>query len=308
MVNTMRQSQSYVVAVVLAVAALPACGATVDVRPGAEALAPTVGTVVVLPVAIDWGGAAERARIQRLAGDSLIEVTGGRGVIADELRGTGDADLQAALRTLGEDGSHALTFSVSVGLGRRLVNQANPISTFQARRRLVVDFFAHVDVRHLGAPDVIGTVDVVESGPAGEPEVGPDGEHMGPAAAIDAALARAVSTFAPRLYTPPQRTVIVEVPVDASRNLISKVEALQQIYPELAMADAQLLAESKERFLVVEPGFLAKLGIARGDLLGVPGGTTTASRAALARAVARGRKPLVSVVRGGQRFLLPGGV
>ena len=291
----------------LVMASLPACGATVEMRPGAEALAPAVSTIVVLPVAIGWGGSGERARIQRLAGDSLLELTGGRGVIADELRGTGEADVQAALSALGEDASHALTFSVSVGIGRRLVNQANPISTFQAQQRLVVDFYAHVDVRHVGAPDILGTVDVIETGGAGEPEVAPNGERLGPAAAVDAALASAVKSFAPRLYTPPQRTVIAEVPVDASRGIIQRVESLQQLYPELPFADMQLLAESKERFLVVEPGFLAQLGITRGDLVGVPGGTTTASRAALARAVARGKKPLLAIVRGGQRFILSGG-
>ena len=290
----------------LATASSAACGATVDMRPAAEALAPAVSTIVALPVAIGWGGNGERARLERLTGDSLLELTGGRGVIADELRGTGEADVQAALRALGEDESHALTFSVSVGIGRRLVNQANPISSFQAQRRLVVDFYAHVDVRHVGVPDVIGTVDVIGTGGAGDPEVAPDGERLGPAAAIDEALASAVSKFAPRLYTPPQRTVIAEIPVDASGSIVQRVESLQQLYPELPVADVQLLAESKERFLVVEPGFLAQLGITRGDLLGVPGGTTTASRAALARAVARGKKPLLAIVRGGERFILSG--
>ena len=46
------------------------------------------------------------------------------------------------------------------------------------------------------------------------------------------------------------------------------------------------------------------LGIARGDLLGVPGGATAASRAALARAVAHGLKPALAVERGGQRYVL----
>ena len=66
----------------------------------------------------------------------------------------------------------------------------------------------------------------------------------------------------------------------------------------------QSLADSRERFLVVEPGQLTTLGVQAGDLLGVPGGQTRASRAALARAVARGVKPLVAVVRGGQRYIL----
>ena len=67
----------------------------------------------------------------------------------------------------------------------------------------------------------------------------------------------------------------------------------------------QALADSRERFLVVEPGSLADARASRaGDLLGVPGGRTDASRAALARVVARGGKPLVAVVRGGQRYIL----
>ena len=78
------------------------------------------------------------------------------------------------------------------------------------------------------------------------------------------------------------------MPVAAADDLMKKLEALQQLYPELSIAEMQALAESRERFLVVEPGHLAKLGVARGDLLGVPGGETHASRAALARAVARG--------------------
>ena len=285
-------------------ALLPACGATVEMRPGAEALAPAVSTIVALPVAIGWGGSGERARIERLAGDSLLELTGGRGVIADELRGTGEATCRRRCAPWAKTASHALTFSVSVGIGRRLVNQANPISSFQVQRRLVVDFFAHVDVRHVGAPDIIGTVDVVEIGVRRRARGGAERRAPGSRGGIDAALASAVSSFAPRLYTPPQRTVIAEVPVDASRSIVQRVETLQQLYPELAVADMQLLAEAKERFLVVEPGFLAQLGITRGDLLGVPGGTTTASRAALARAVARGKKPLLAIVRGGQRFIL----
>jgi hypothetical protein len=66
----------------------------------------------------------------------------------------------------------------------------------------------------------------------------------------------------------------------------------------------QELAQSRERFLVIDPGPLARLGIARGDLLGVPGGVTAASRAALARAVARGLRPALAVERDGQRYVL----
>jgi hypothetical protein len=54
----------------------------------------------------------------------------------------------------------------------------------------------------------------------------------------------------------------------------------------------------------VAPGELAPLGLLAGDLLGVPGGETKASRAALARAVARGQKPALAIVRAGQRYIL----
>lgn len=270
-----------------------------------EAFAPTIVTVVEMPPAIDWTGPGAQPRVQRLAADSLLEVTGGRAVIADELPGTSEWDVQSALRALGEDPANAVTFSISIGMGRRMVPGVNPIAGFQAARRAVVDYVARVEVRHVGAPDVIGTVEAIESGPANESETtGRDGEKRGVAAAIDEVLDEAVRTFAPRVHTPRRPTLIVEVPVAAASNLVAKLEALQRLYPELSVDAMQALAAHRERFLVVEPGHIAKLGVARGDLLGVPGGETRASRAALARAVARGSKPLVSVVRGGQRYIL----
>src|SRR3954466_15597637 len=83
-----------------------ACATTVDVRPAGEAFAPTIATIVELPPTIDWTGAGAQRRVQRLAGDSLLEVTGGRTVIADELPGASDAEVQAALRALGEDAAN----------------------------------------------------------------------------------------------------------------------------------------------------------------------------------------------------------
>jgi len=270
-----------------------------------EAFAPTIVTIVEMPPSIDWTGPGAQQRVQRIAADSLLEVTGGRAVIADELPGTSEWGVQSALRALGEDPANAVTFSISIGMGRRLVPGASPIAGFQTVRRAVVDYVARVEVRHVGAPDVIGTVEATESGPAGESETtGGDGEKRGAVAAIDAVLDEAVRTFAPRIHTPRRPTLIVEVPVAAADNLVARLEALQRLYPELSVDAMQALAESRERFLVVEPGHIAKLGVARGDLLGVPGGETHASRAALARAVARGRKPMVSVVRGGQRYIL----
>jgi hypothetical protein len=282
-----------------------ACGPTVDLRPGGEAFAPTITTVVELPPAIGWTGPGAQQRVQRIAADSLLEVTGGRAVIAEELPGPSDPDVQAALRALGEDAANALTFSISVGMGRRLVAGANPIASFQTPKTLIVDYVARLEVRHVGAPDVLGTVEAVESGPANESETaaGP-GEKRGAAAAIDAALDQAVRTFAPRIHTPRRPMLIVEVPVSAAGDLIARLETLQRLYPELSMTEVQALADSRERFLVVAPGQLTRLGVLPGDLLGVPGGETRASRAALARVVARGGKPMLAVVRGGQRYIL----
>ena len=209
------------------------------------------------------------------------------------------------MRALHEDAANALTFSVSVGLGRRLVNAANPLHSFHDPKRFIVDYVAHVEVRHVGAPEVIGTTEAIETGPINESESSQrKGEKWSAATAVDEALEAAVRTFAPRIYTRRQPTLIVEVPPAAAGDLVGRLETLQRSYPELSIAQMQALAESRERFLVVEPGHLAKLGVAPGDLLGVPGGETRASRAALARAVARGGKPLVAVVRGGQRYIL----
>jgi hypothetical protein len=281
-----------------------ACGATVELRPGAAVYAPTIVTIVEMPPAIDWTGPGAQARVQRLAADSLIEVTGGRAVIADELPGATDSDVQAALRALGEDAANTLTFSITVGLGRRLITGANPIQSFTAPKRMVVDYVARIEVRHVGAPDIIGTVEAIETGAINEHGTGNAGERWAAAAAIDEALDEAVRTFAPRIHTPRQPTLIVEIPPGDAGNLTQKLATLQRLYPELSVAQVQALADSGERFLVVEPGQLATLGVAAGDLLGVPGGRTDASRAALARVVARGGKPLVAVVRGGQRYIL----
>ena len=281
------------------------CGATVEMAPVARALAPGVATVVALPTSVDFGGPGDQRRLQRRAGDRLLELTGGRAVIAEELvRGDDDAAVQGALRALGEDASSALSFAIRVSVGKRLVNNANPIASFQASRRLVVDFSARLEVRHVGSPEVIGVVEAVASGPANQPELGPDGRRDGPLRAIDEVLETAVRTFAPRLASPVRQTLVVEVPVAAAGSVVKRLAALAELYPELPADDMLRLGGSRERFLVVAAGPLAALGLRPGDLLGVPGGETAASRAALVRAVARGRKPLLAIDRGGQHYIL----
>ena len=158
-------------AVVSLLASLTACGPTLEMRPEAETLAPTVSVVVSMPTSVDFGGPGDQRRLQRRVGDRLLELTGGKVVVAEELtQGDDDASVRQAVAALGEDAASAVTFSLHVGDGRRIVNNANPISSFNATRRLVVDFRARVEVRRLGAADVIGSVEAIASGPPNQSE------------------------------------------------------------------------------------------------------------------------------------------
>jgi hypothetical protein len=293
------------VALAAALAWAAGCSSTVEVRPAAQTLAPTIISVVGLPISVGWGGDGELRRIQRRASDSLIAASGGYAVIAEELvTGEDDAAVAGALKSLGEDPQHALTFAINVAMGGRMENGVSPIPGFIVGKRLVVDYHAHVDVRQLGSREVIGSVETIASGAPNEPEVGPDGEKHAVMEAIDAALEKAIATFAPRLTSKASGATIVEVPSEVATSVTRRLTALGTLYPELSLDEMQALAQSRERFLVLDPGALAPLGIARGDLLGVPGGVSAASRAALARAVAHGHRPALAVERGGQRYLL----
>ena len=294
---------AFAAAAVLALAA--GCASTVEVHPAAQSLAPTVVTVVGLPLSVGWGGDADLCRIQRRASDSLISASGGRAVIAEELvTGEDDAAVAGALKSLDEDPQHALTFALNVAMGGRMENGVSPIPGFIVGKRLVVDYHAHIDVRQLGSREIIGSVETVASGAPNEPEVGPDGEKHAVMEAIDTALEKAIATFAPRLVSNAAEAKVVEVPPEVAGSMTRRLTTLGVLYPELSMDEMQVLAQSRERFLVLDPGVLAALGLAPGDLLGVPGGVTPASRAALARAVARGRRPALAVERGGQRYVL----
>ncbi len=293
------------IAVTALVAWATGCSSSIEVRPAALALAPRIATVVGLPMSIGWGGPTELRRIQRRTSDSLIAATGGHAVIAEELvTGEDDAQVEAALRALGEDPALALSFSIGVTLGGRQVNGVSAIPGFIVGKNLVVDYHARLEVRHLGAGDVIGAVETVATGAPNEPEVAANGDKHAAMQAIDSAIEKAIRTFAPRLVSPTRATLIVEVPFGASGSAAQRLAALGDLYPELSFDDMQALAQSRERLLVKVPGDLAALGIACGDLVGVPGGQTAASRAALARAVARGQKPALAIERGGQRYIL----
>ena len=107
----------------------------------------------------------------------------------------------------------ALTFSVHVGVGKRLLNGAAPDSRFQVSRRLVVDYRARVEVRRVGSAAVLGSVDTIASGAANEPEVDEGGQTHGAMQAIDNALEKASTwAFAPGLLTQRRTTLLVEIP------------------------------------------------------------------------------------------------
>jgi hypothetical protein len=296
---------SRTIAVTLAVVSLAGCASTVDVRPAAEAIAPMVTTVVGLPPSIGWGGDADLRRFGRRISDGLIAATGGHAVIAEELlAGEDDAAVATALKALGEDPARAVTFAINIGMGGRLQNGVAAIPGFIVSKRLIVDYHATIEVRKLGSREPIGSVETIVSGAPNDPEIGPDGAKNAALEAIEGALGKAVATFAPRLVAIGRAAEIVEIPPEAAGSLARRLPLLGALYPELSLDEMEALAGSPERFLVRDPGPLAAFGIARGDLLGVPGGVTSASRAALARAVARGLRPSLAVVRGGQRYLL----
>jgi hypothetical protein len=292
-------------ALVILLAPVVGCATSVEVRPAAQALAPNVDMVVGLPISLGFGGDAELRRIQRRTSDLLIAAAGGHAVIAEELMTGEDAQaVVGSLRALGEDPARTITFGLSVGLGGRLVPGAAPIPGFLVGKRLVVDYHAHIDVRRAGSKEVIGSVEAVASGTPNDAEVGLDGKKHAAMDAIEAAVAKAIATFAPRLAPYDRPFAIVEVPVEAAASVTRRLTALGMLYPELPMEDMQLMATTGERFFVLEPGALVVLGLARGDILGVPDGPTSASRAALARAVVHGIPPALAVERGGQRYLL----
>ena len=286
-------------------AAAVACSSTVEVRPAAHAVAPTIDTVVGLPLSIGWGGDADLRRIQRRASDLLIAQTGGRAVIAEELiDGEDDGAVAAALRSLGEDPARALAFTTSITVRGRMVAGASPIPGFIVGKRVVVDFRAHIEVRHVGSKQVVGSVETVATGRPNEAEVGAHGEPGGALEAIASAVEKALATFAPRLSARARPFDLVEIPLPDAASVMRRLALLGSVYPELSMDQMQAIAQSQERFFVVAPGPLAPLGVAAGDLLGIPGGQTAATRAALARALSRGLRPALAVERAGQQYIL----
>jgi hypothetical protein len=303
------------------IAGVAGCAGTqVNVEPGGNALAGGVTVIVGLPNDIAYGTPAEQHRAQRRTGDSLLVLTRGHAILADEVevppgRELIDKDVTEAVRAAGEDPDHALTFAILASRARRMVATGTPLAGFELGKRMVMDYIVRLEVRHAGHSEIIGAVNTVAVGHPNEGEIGPHGESLGLQKAIDEAIAQAVHTFAPGLIRRgagggaalPDLPAIVEVPSSTPPTTAARAQVVQELYPELSLDQIQALSSCTDRFLVLRPGALASMGVTAGDLLAAPFGQTLRSRAALARMIARGAPVKLVVQRAGQRYLLAQG-
>jgi hypothetical protein len=294
---------------------------TANVEPEVGAAQPHVSAVAALPVFLGFGKPIDQRRAQRRSEDALIALSGGRAILTSELRAGAPAGADApeiddrqiaeSARALGEKPEEVLTFAIVASRGQRTVPNASPIPGFGLGRRMIMDYIVRLEVRRAGKPDVLGTIDAIATGEPNGSEIGPHGESLGVQKAIDDALARAVHTFAPGLEpggVPEEGgaggVLIAEVPAAAGDSAAARSKALQELYPELSIGEMHALVSSRQRLLVIRPGTLVGLGLAPGDLVGLPVGQPLGSRAELVRGLARGRVLKVVVERGGQRYLL----
>jgi len=278
--------------------------------------APKVAVVVALPPVITFGKPADHPRAERRMGDALIEASGGHAILSDELpQPLEPGALPAAVRALGEDPARALTFAITAGRGDR----AEALELGGTRRgsravRRYHDYTVRLEVRRCdGGAAVLGTVETFASAMVGEPELDPRGRPRGLQIAVAEALAKAVRMYAPDLAGGEPFPKVIEAPASpaterarraGTRAALERLKKIQALYPEASTDDLASLSSSRARLLVLEPGRLAALGLQRGDLVSGTGAQPLGSRAALARALARGETPALGVDRGRTHFVL----
>jgi hypothetical protein len=314
MVGAMRSGGLGFVCLLVTVGGSCAAATVPERQEAAVPAAPVVAALVELPVSLGYGGEAEQRRVQRRTGDALIALAGGHVILAEELGDGGggltvldDRAVADRVRAMGEAPQQVLTFAVLASRSARFVPNASPLPGLKLGRRAVMDYIVRLEVRQVGRPDVLGTIDGVASGALNGPEVGPRGESLGVQKAIDDALAKAVRAFAPGLQAPGPvggDLVIAEVPAAAAASTQTRLRALQDLYPELSIGETQALVSAGQRLLVIRPGTLAAIGLQAGDLVGLPVGQELTTRAALARSLARGAAVKLVVERAGQKYLL----
>ena len=302
-------------ALVLGASGIAGCSsALVEVRPGLGDLPQRTNAIVVLPPRLGFGQLAEQRRAGRYMGDFLIEATGGRAILAEELEGTDPELIARGLVALGEDPRLTVTFSIMAARGNRTELSDLPGRGSDQTYRHYSDYTVRLDVRSAESSELIGSVETYDSARADAPEHDSRGRPNGLTQATEHAMREALRRFAPRLIPPPgARSIgrLVEVPrrsaprggLPAVVSAADQLHRLQVLYPEIAEAQLRRLLESGARLLVLDPGRLGTFGIERGDLVrGV--GHDLSSRATLARALARGEIPAISIDRPSGHFLL----
>jgi hypothetical protein len=287
-------------------------GAIVHSRADAALLIPRVAAIVSLPPRLGFGKAGIERRAARRTSDTLIEATGGHAILDDELPSTDPELIADGVRGLGEDPQQTLTFSIIAARSQRIEAVAVPGMASQLRpTHRLFDYMVRLDVRRADGPDILGSIETFTTVLASAPEVDGQGKPLGLQRAIDDALHQALKTFAPNLAQGQPFPTVVEVParhqeatIAGALGAVDKLRRLQVLYPELSPDDLAALAASNARFLIVKAGRLASLGVRPGDLISGTGGRTLGGRAALARTLARGEIPAMSIDRGGGRFLI----
>lgn len=317
-------------AAIVGIAASTGCGgAIVHVRSDIGDLPARIDTIVVLPARLGFGKLADQRRAGRYMGDFLIEATAGHAVLPEELPGTDPELIPAGLTALGEDPARAVTFSITAARSNRIEASDLPGRGNGQAVRHYSDYTVRLDVRSAATSALVGSVETYASAYANAPERDARGRPLGLAQAAEEAVRAAMRRFTPRLVQPTrprQFGTLVEIPRPrrgatsrggaADRNgggrdepgpLVSsadRLHRLQVLYPEVPEADLGRLVGSGARLLVLDPGRLRAFGIEKGDLVRGAGSQELASRAALARALARGEVPFISIDRPSGHFLL----
>ncbi len=285
-------------------------GAIVHTRADASSLIPHVSAVLALPPRLGFGRTGDQRRVARRTGDTVIQASGGHAILGDELPSVDPELIADGLRALGEDPEQILTFSVIGARSERV--ERSGVGGVQAVRRFA-DYVVRLDVRRADRPDLLGSIETFATAFADAPDVDSAGRPVGLQQAIDQAVRQALTSFAPHLIPAAGAALptVVEVPIRTEGSAISgalaavdKLRKLQVLYPELAADDLASLASSKARFLIINPGRLAALGLAPGDLVNGMGGQSLGGRAALARTLARGDTPAMTIDRNGGRLLI----
>ena len=298
-------------------------GALVHVRADLGDLPERINAIVSLPPRLGFGKLADQRRSGRYADDFLIEASGGRTVLAEELRGTDPELIPAGLTALGEDPARAVTFSITAARGNRTEASELPgFGTGQALRHYA-DYLVRLDVRSALTGELLGSDETYASAYANAPERDTRGHPLGLAQASEDAIREAMRRFTPRLVQSPRGGMhgfgrLVEIPPrrgDAGAGAVQtepgptvsasdRLHRLRVLYPEVPESELARLSGSGARLLILDPGRMRVFGIETGDLVRGAGTHQLTSRAALARTLARGDVPTISVDRPAGHFLL----